>query len=872
MRASLRDHERVRSESRQALFAGRFEVQATLGEGASSVVYRAWDRQLKRAVALKVMRPWGAGTAARERFLREARTLAGLVHPNVVTVYDAGEDAGGLYIVMELVPGRPLSELLGGRGAELDAMVALLEKVARGLGLAHERGIVHRDVKPSNILVTEWGEPKIADFGLAKMVEPTVELTRSGATVGTPAYMAPEQAQGRVKDVSARTDVYALGVILYEMATGRRPHDGGSPEELLRRIAESDPPSPRELNPRIARAIETICGKAMQKESAARYASAREFADDLRRYLEDEAIHARPAPLASRIWRRVVRHRAVAAPLSVLAAVALGLGVYAVVVNRRDAQLAQERLAEAVRLERGDRLEEARDAYRAALALDARVVAAREGLERTAAELKRRAAMLEERPRAMERALRLLEEGRPALERARRYLACPEVSYEELVQRVDAAQSRFEQAVSAAPEMALAHHLLGRAWELKGYDDRAETCWRKAIALDPNLRPARYRLGRRLMVRAYLMTLGPSERHVDDRQPAAKAIAEEAAREMEEVTARAGPLDDPIDAELAGAMLAYVRRAYGESRALVRSAIERAEATHSTPEGLDDAHWIAGLSSDMSERLQEFERALGLCPNHVLARFSRGYTLGADPRRLRDAVADYDVALRVNPHFAPGHLNRGTARSMLGDDDGALRDFDEALKLRPDYASAYTNRGALLQARGELDRAIADYDEAIRLDPNLGGAYCNRAYAYFEKKRIREALDDFARAVELEPRKLQVRVLRGTVLLQSGDAGAALEDLDIAAELAPDNARVRCYRGMARSLVGRSDAAMEDFDAAVRLDPRLAEGYAERGAEWLRRGERARAVEDLQRALSLAPAGWVKRRQVEERLAKARTP
>ncbi|MBI3855918.1 MAG: serine/threonine protein kinase [Planctomycetes bacterium] len=305
----------------------RFEILGVVGQGATAVVYRARDLKLNRTVAVKVLRDApGMSDVVRERFRREGQAAAGLAHPNVVTVYDAGEEGGSSFLVMELVEGRPLDQLLKEPKANL---LPLLEKAARGVAAAHERGIVHRDLKPANILVTASGEPKVGDFGLAHLLETRTELTRTGTALGTPLYMAPEQVEARSEDISPRTDVYALGAILYEMLAGRPPHAAKSLADLYARIIREDPPPPRKLALGLSADAETIALKALEKEPGRRYADAREFADDLKRHLEGEPIQARPVGAGGRLLRRIRRHPAAAlvtalAFLSMLAAGIVG--------------------------------------------------------------------------------------------------------------------------------------------------------------------------------------------------------------------------------------------------------------------------------------------------------------------------------------------------------------------------------------------------------------------------------------------------------------------------------------------------------------------------------------------------------------------
>jgi len=295
----------------------RFELLGPLGEGATAVVHRARDTALGREVALKVLRAGKLTDVLRERFRREARAVAGLSHPNVVTVYDADAEADPPWLAMELVDGRPLSE------ADPGARLALLEKAARGVAAAHAAGIVHRDLKPANILVTASGEPKVGDFGLAHVLDTRSELTRTGTTLGTPLYMAPEQVEGRPEAISPRTDVYALGAMLYEILAGRPPIVGESLAELYRRIVIEDPAP-------LAGDAGRVALKALDKDPARRYAHAGEFADDLRRHLNGEPVLARPLGATGRFVRR--NRRALLVGSLAAAAVA---GVAALILSLR---------------------------------------------------------------------------------------------------------------------------------------------------------------------------------------------------------------------------------------------------------------------------------------------------------------------------------------------------------------------------------------------------------------------------------------------------------------------------------------------------------------------------------------------------------
>jgi tRNA A-37 threonylcarbamoyl transferase component Bud32 len=318
---------------------GGYEIQAELGRGGMGVVYKAFDPKLKRTVALKVLlAAEHASDDEVKRFFREAESAAKLQHPNIVPIHELKVHQGRHYYTMDYIQGQPLDALLGSGKLDLNEKLELLEKVAAGLEHAHSHGIIHRDLKPSNIIVDSFGEPRIFDFGLAKVLNPEGEqpgtggLTQSGVAMGTPHYMAPEQAAGRSKDVDARTDVYAMGCILYEALTGRPPFVSTNAMEVIRGQLESDPLPPRNTSFKVPTDAETICLKCLAKEPERRYASARELGADIRRFLDGKPISARPASLLYRVRKRVTRNLGVVltafAAACLIALLALGWAVY----------------------------------------------------------------------------------------------------------------------------------------------------------------------------------------------------------------------------------------------------------------------------------------------------------------------------------------------------------------------------------------------------------------------------------------------------------------------------------------------------------------------------------------------------------------
>lgn len=362
-----------------------FQITGELGRGGMGVVYRATQLGLNRSVALKMILAGGhAGATELARFRAEAEAVARLQHPGIVQIYEVGEHDGRPFIALEFVDGGSLADKLKGTPLRARAAAELAERLARAVHHAHVHGVVHRDLKPANVLLDsrspaddsrsmdargitlslahhplEIGNPKITDFGLAKQVESTSGMTQTGAILGTPSYMAPEQASGRASEVGPASDTWALGAILYECLTGRPPFAGASILDTLEQVRRQHPVPPSRLQPKLPADLETICLKCLQKEPAKRYVSAAAFADDLGRFLRDEPIQARPVGAFERGWRWCRRNPAVAGLLAAVAtlltAVAIGATVAAIQFSRaaeREKELKQRAEGESAKLER----------------------------------------------------------------------------------------------------------------------------------------------------------------------------------------------------------------------------------------------------------------------------------------------------------------------------------------------------------------------------------------------------------------------------------------------------------------------------------------------------------------------------------------
>jgi serine/threonine protein kinase len=348
-----------------------YEILEELGRGGMGVVYKARQIGLNRLVALKMI-PAGTGASeqTRARFHTEAVAAGRLRHPHIVGVYDIGEHGGQPFFSLELVEGGTLAQKLAGRPQPAGDAACLVETLARAVHSAHQHGVIHRDLKPANILLASGGceppdpspaggsppplahwIPKISDFGLAKSLEDDSSQTRTGTIVGTPSYMAPEQANGSPSSVGPAADIYALGVILYEMLTGRPPFCAGTPLDTLDLVRTQEPVPPRRLQPATPRDLETICLQCLAKEPRKRYASALDLADDLARFRAGKTIQARPVHALERGWRWCRRNPVAAALLTcvalLLVVIASGAALAALELERaRERAVANQQAAE----------------------------------------------------------------------------------------------------------------------------------------------------------------------------------------------------------------------------------------------------------------------------------------------------------------------------------------------------------------------------------------------------------------------------------------------------------------------------------------------------------------------------------------------
>jgi len=822
-----------------------YELLGELGRGGMGVVYKARHRRLNRLVALKMIRGAYADEIQITRFKIEAEAVARLRHPNILQIYDIGECEGSPYVALELLEGGSLADRLRGTALPPKQAAEWMVPLVMAMDAAHRAGILHRDLKSANVLFSADGIPKITDFGLAKRMEMDEGQTHTGQIMGTPSYMAPEQARGDTKSAGPPADIYSLGAMLYEMLTGRPPFKGISAIETVKQVIEEEPVSPSRVQFRVPRDLETICMKCLEKEPRKRYASAKEMADDLNRYLAGEPIKARRTPLVERGVKWTKRHPTYATLLAfgvLFTASLISGGVWYWNQKRTLERNSLRHLAQ-VSEETGTDL------------LRAQELLSQNDLNEAQAVLMRRKTILDNENKIglasqQERTARMLADVEKALE---------------------GEQARLAQEQARAEAQKSYRRFL---------DHRKEALYRDTQFTGVTL-PAHLELTRKAATAA--LTVFARRQSADDYQlgelpaeltPDEQSGVRDGCYELLLVMAEAVAALGPAEVDRALSILESADRLRPEhSRAyfLTKAAClalrndrdgearQIQEAQRLSPKTAFD-YFLTGQQEykrkQYADAIRDFETALRHKPDHFWAKCLQAicYLRTARPDA---AKASLNACIETDRDFAWLYLLRGYASGQIGNrylgavkdlpgQDAGLRksaehEFNEAeadfaaaielLKNAPDVDLQFMflmNRGLIRLQRGQFDQAAADYQEAIRLRKDPALAHAGLAYVLQKQNKLAAAIDQFTQAIAVKPDWSPTYRGRAELRLAHADStpadrDSALADLAMAIQHEPPGSPERALDHSLRAKIfyrnGRYDDALKECESALGILP-----------------------------------------------------
>jgi serine/threonine protein kinase/predicted Zn-dependent protease len=789
------------ARAKRQIQVANYEILGVLGRGAVGVVYKARQLGLNRLVALKMLLAGShAGQRELARFRVEAEAVARLHHPNIVQVYEVGEHNGLPFFSLEFVEGGSLHQKMGGKPLPPYDAAQIMQALAGAMHYAHERNIVHRDLKPANVLLTPDGTPKITDFGLAKRLEEGEESsqTRTGTLMGTPSYMSPEQAEGRIHDIGPLSDQYALGAILYEMLTGRPPFLGATLMETIQQVRTQEPVPPTQLQTTTPCDLEVICLKALQKEPGKRYAHAGEMAEDLRRFLAGEPIRARPVSRLERLWRWCRRNPRLA---SLYAAVA----VLIMLVASSGAVLGLRLLREQQTIARvRDQAEERLDLATSAISVG-----------------------------DFRRAKDLLQWSDPLLENAAGLNELHD-RWKDLKGRIEVLgqfkdlldKARFACLYGSREQKEEGRQYCRKLLRLYDYDALAQHQMLSTIGLPP-LNAEQEQLFKEDVFDMFLVAAITEDGLTQNAEP---ALRRQVAQQALEWLNRA-------DKILPGMRTLYTHRS-GFHGALGHreesdADFQRARATQ--PQSAVDHFWhgyaehIRGdAASDKGDtakarehyhkEIAEYAALLRQHPAHFWGYFNWAVAK-VKLNDLADALIGFTTCIRLRPDFPWPYNNRGTVHLRLRQYEQALRDYSAALARNPEYIEARFDRATVYAEMKRLDDALREYDHILARNPKNALAYFKRASLREARGEYQEALADYNAAIALEPRPLRYHYRAVLYWLHLKDFDAALSDWQEVTKWWPDRPEAFHFRGMIHLGRRQYQLALQELEEALLRQP-----------------------------------------------------
>ncbi len=879
---------------------GPYKLMEQIGEGGMGLVFVAEQLQpVRRKVALKVIKPGMDTRQVVARFEAERQALAIMDHPNIAKVLDGGETAGGRpYFVMELVKGLPITEYCDQNQVPIRQRLELFVSVCEAVQHAHQKGIIHRDLKPSNVMVVSHdGRPvvKVIDFGVAKAIgqqltEKTI-YTQFSQMVGTPLYMSPEQAGQSGLDVDTRSDIYSLGVLLYELLTGTTPFDRErmrelSYDEMRRIIREEEPPKPstristlgkaatavsmqrqsepRQLSRLFRGELDWIVMKALEKDRNRRYETTNGLARDIQRYLMHEPVEACPPSVGYRLRKLVRRHRLALAVSGLILLFILSLGtVVGWTVRDREERKAKAAKDMEMALDLADSFQ---DSGKRAEALAA--------LER--AEL-----LADVLPSDSP-----LKERLSALKRDWQFIARFEEVRLHEQSGVDVKKSRFT-SEAAFPTIRNALHQYGivlgdtpPAQASACLQGRPESIRRNILAaLDECLKLAPKDDSQ---TRQWLLTTLEAADNDAWRVQVRKAMAGNDWKTLDPLVRKADvPRQSP-------SFLLSAAKAFPESmKAIQLELLRRVQsvyladlwANHELATALSNngrpaeaiRYFTAALAlrpdnpgifvnrglalrdaGELDAAIADFRQSIHLAPQYGRAHFNLGEVLRTKGQ-LEEAISEFRTSIELDPKDLWGHIALGNALSDKGRLDEAIAEHRKAIELDPESAVAHHNLGNGLDAKGKLDEAIAEYRKAIDLDPKFAAPHVNLGNDFRVRGRLEEAIAEYRTAIDLDPRDAVPYNCLGAALYEQKKLDEAVTEIQKAIELDPKLAAPHSNLGNVLDAKGKLDEAITEYRKAIELDPKSAMPHNNLGHALRTKGQLEEAIAEGRKAIELDP-------------------
>lgn len=872
-------------ESKDTSQFGKYQILEELGRGAMGIVYQAYHTGLNRIIALKIMAPRkGPSDNTTQRFLREVQAMAKLEHSGIVQIIDTGQEEERFYFAMEFVKGTTFKTYLEEKRKKFSTreFLGLMIKILEALFYAHQQGIVHRDLKPENIFISHQKEPKIGDFGLAK-IQDSPTLTQSGTILGTASYMSPEQANGEASKLDHRSDLYSMGVFLYQGLTGKLPFTASNLQTLLFKIIKIDPPPPSQWNKTLHHDLETIILKSIEKEPKARYQTAQEFAKDLECFLKGFPIQAKSASQIEKMQKWVKRNRYQVLFSNLFCFLILAFIFFFQWKQHQDNKndfnaLYQEAKKEMESLSQTPHkislTQQSTHLLKAFTLLNT-------ALLKNQGEIKAEKTKWEVGTQLLQMTYQKQEYflAQYLIQQLKQLKSIKETEREQLQKEFETQKTKTIQMfwkrfqgwkkhlqthycnkekkddaifeISKMQEKKILEELLHILQEGNHYfiQNTSRTSLRNqyyqvmitALGRLENSKATIPLFKALQQIQKAYKKQKPSLEEVDYIVTLSYAFLyskpKNAAEDFRKIRSKFGTNS------LIGKRIRYVHQKLLNS-SLKEDFSEKEKLSKSDLEKMAKAEYYQKNYPKAIEIYTQILDSFGPDPDI----FSSRSALKAREKDIEGAIADLTEAIRLKPNEEDHYRDRGNLKREIEDFEGALSDLNEAIRLKPSKGKFYSDRGAVKEDQKQYQDALMDYQKAIELDPQRTEAYLSSAKIKIELKNYFGAMSDYNKALQLEPKDDDIYRNRGYLKEIQGDLEGALNDYEQAIHLKPSSPANYNSRGGIKIAKKNLQEAILDFKETLRLQPDYAIAYHNLGYCYYKLEEEDLAIQMLTQA------------------------